>query len=794
MSGPPPPTVRGSTGRWLPVAASLAALLASVLLWQVLRAGEARHAGALALAQAAGVRDVVAGGFRERLLAVTRMARRWELHGSRTREEFELEAAVNQESFPSMRAMGWVGPDLVVTWVSPRRGNEAALGVRVNAEPVRAGTYARARATGAAVLSPPVRLVQGGTGILAIAPIAVAGRDAGYVYAAIDPAALLGRLLAGVGAGHAVRVEAAGAPVFAQGSPEGPAAAALDYELGGIGWRVSVWLPPEAGTPLPELVLAVSAALSLVLGLALRAGHLAWQRARIVEASAAEIRATERRYRFLAETIPQIVWTANPGGALDYANPRWREVTGTPPESVLGAGWERFLHPDDVAQTAERWTRSLAAGEPYEVEHRLRTRDGSYRWFRTRAAPLRDEGGAIVMWIGTAVDFDDERRALEAAHASAAALRESERLLLSVIDQAADPIFVKDREGRFLLANQRTAEIFGVARAAIPGRRDADFLPPDAVAVIERVDRAVLERQETVVVEETIPEAGRPRVYLTAKSPLLGADGAVAGLVGVARDITDRKRAEEEVRRLNRVLEDRVAERTRQLADANAELKAFAHSVAHDLRAPLRAMSGFSDALREDYGPQLDATARDYLGRIAEAALRMDALIQDLLAYSRISREELALAPVPLDACVADAVAQLGAALRETGAAVEVAAPLPIVAGHRAVLTQVVANLVSNAVKFVGPGVPPRVKVMAERRGQGRVRLWVEDNGIGVAPEHRDRIFQVFQRLHGVADYPGTGIGLAIVRRGVERMGGAAGMEPGAGGGSRFWIELPEAA
>jgi len=170
----------------------------------------------------------------------------------------------------------------------------------------------------------------------------------------------------------------------------------------------------------------------------------------------------------------------------------------------------------------------------------------------------------------------------------------------------------------------------------------------------------------------------------------------------------------------------------------------------------------------------------------------MDRLIRDLLAYSRVSRMEMRPAPVDLREVVQEALAQLEAAIQEREAQIAVVEPLPSVLAHRSVLAQVVENLLSNAVKFVAQGVRPRVRVWAEGHGDW-VRLWVEDNGIGIAPEHQERIFRVFERLHGVEAYPGTGVGLAIVRKGIERMGGRVGVESEVGQGSRFWIELKRA-
>jgi signal transduction histidine kinase len=174
------------------------------------------------------------------------------------------------------------------------------------------------------------------------------------------------------------------------------------------------------------------------------------------------------------------------------------------------------------------------------------------------------------------------------------------------------------------------------------------------------------------------------------------------------------------------------------------------------------------------------------------AAARMDLLIADLLAYSRLSRAAIAVQPVALDAAMASALAQVGEELRQRQAQVHVASALPRVMAHHATLVQVVANLLTNAAKFVAADTRPEVAVWAEACGPW-TRLWVADNGIGIAPEHRERIFGVFERLHGVETYPGTGIGLAIVRKGMERLSGRVGLESTVGRGSRFWIELPTA-
>lgn len=524
---------------------------------------------------------------------------------------------------------------------------------------------------------------------------------------------------------------------------------------------------------------------------------VARQRTRAETGEAGEARA-EARFQALVETVPDhAIFLVGPDGRILTWNTGARRATGYAAEEVVGRPLE-ILYPADARASAcpARALDAAAEGGHHREEGWRRRKDGSLFLADMSVTALRDPARGGLLGFAQVVADITERKGVEEA------LRRGERLLRGVIDGATDPIFAKDRDGRLILLNDATASALGVSAAAAVGKRDADFLPPAGAAAIEAADRRVMEGGVPLVVEEELPTAGGPRTYLSTKAPLRDGEGRVVGLVGVARDITDRKRAEAalraseaEVRELNRTLEARVVERTGQLAELNAELEAFAHTVAHDLRAPLRAMSGLAQALEEDYRPgsTLDATAAEYLRRVAAAARRMDALIVDLLSYARLGREAVALAPLALGQAVSDALLQVGGEVAGRGARIDVAPDMPRVMAHRAVLVQVVANLLSNAVKFVPPGRVPEVRVRAEPRDGGCVRLWVRDNGIGIPPAHRDRVFSVFERLHGVAEYPGTGIGLAIVRRGAGRMGGSAGVEEAPGGGSAFWVDLREA-
>jgi PAS domain S-box-containing protein len=400
-----------------------------------------------------------------------------------------------------------------------------------------------------------------------------------------------------------------------------------------------------------------------------------------------------------------------------------------------------------------------------------------------------------------------EQKELEARE-RALALRESRQreraksaALEAVMESVPAAILItQDAEGRQIIGNSASYELLGMPPGENVSKSGAPRVPFDVFIDGRKAEPADLPIQQAAATGKPVlghehevrrSDGGSRWLYGNAV-PIFGEDGKVSQVVAAFVDVTERKRAEEQIRELNTDLERRVRERTVKLMEAIRELEAFSYTVAHDLRAPLRAMKGFADLVLEDAGGRLDSRERDYLHRVIDSAARMDALVRDLLAYSRLSRGGLEAEQVGLDALVHDVARQMAAELRDLGAELTIEAGIPDVLGHAESLRQVVTNLLSNAAKFVSPGVPPRIRVAAQTRDTW-VRLTVEDNGIGIAPEYHERIFRVFERLHRPELYPGTGIGLAIVHRAIEKMGGRVGVDSAIGKGSRFWVELPQA-
>jgi PAS domain S-box-containing protein len=369
-------------------------------------------------------------------------------------------------------------------------------------------------------------------------------------------------------------------------------------------------------------------------------------------------------------------------------------------------------------------------------------------------------------------------------------LRASEIRYRRLFEAARDGILILDVDtGRISDVNPFLIELLGLSHSEIVGQTVAEVSPFKDI----ESNKKMLERLQThgYVRYENLPletKDGR-RIAVEFVSNVYEADGKKVIQCNI-RDITERKRAEDEIHRLNSELEERVTARTALLQDANHELETFSYAVAHDLRAPLRAMAGFSSVLLEDFARKWGEEERELLVRIKRGAERLDLLIEDMLKYSKVSREGQTLKPVDLDCLIEDMLLQYPT-FQDRTFQFQVAHPLAKVFGTESGLTQVISNLLTNAVKFVSKDRPAKIKIWTEPKDEN-VRLWIEDNGIGISPENHARIFNMFEKVDG-NQAQGTGIGLAIAKRAVHKMKGSIGLESVYGVGTKMWIELRSA-
>ncbi len=424
-----------------------------------------------------------------------------------------------------------------------------------------------------------------------------------------------------------------------------------------------------------------------------------------------------------------------------------------------------------------------------EVAREVRDKDGHWYWLRVRPYLSLDnkvDGAVLVV-----VDIDALKRTEQA-------IREARAYAEAVIRTVPDPLIVLSADLRIHSANHAFYNTFKVSPVETEGRSIFELGngPWNMPKLRELLEELIPQNKffNDFEVAHDFERIGR-RIFLVNGRVLEEAEGRPTMILLGIQDITERKlseealaRAQQELQQHAQGLEKTVADRTVALRETVHELEAFSYSISHDLRAPLRAMNNFAQILHEGYAAQLDAAGRDYLQRISASAARLDRLIQDVLNYTRVLRAEVPLILLDFDKLVRVLVESYPD-WQPPQVDIQIEGTLPPVLGHEGFLTQCVSNLLDNAIKFVAPGVQPRIRIWAEP-GETRVRINFQDNGVGIAAENRSRIFRMFERIHPAAEYEGTGIGLTIVRKAVERMGGKVDFESEPGQGSKFWIEL----
>lgn len=398
--------------------------------------------------------------------------------------------------------------------------------------------------------------------------------------------------------------------------------------------------------------------------------------------------------------------------------------------------------------------------------------------------------GNVAILAGFAlVSSRASARSSERQRAAELQSRTSHIQIQDLIDNTSAVIYMKRIDnGRYVLVNREWERLFKVGRQQVVNMTDHEVFPAVVADQLRSNDLRVAEAARTVHFEESTELDDGPHTYISVKFPVLDSAGQAYAVCGISTDITERKRAEREIQELNEQLEVRVQQRTAELEASTHELDAFAYSVSHDLRAPLRSLHGFSQALLEDYGNVLDDTGKDFLNRLQKNVQRMGQLIDDLLTLSRATRADLTRRPVDLSAIAGDVAAELRAAYPERGVTVDIAPGLTT-EGDARLLRLVLQNLMANAWKFTGKTAGARITVGQQYR-DGEPFFFVSDNGAGFDMRYASKLFTAFQRLHSTAEFEGTGIGLATVQRVIHRHGGriAAEGEPGKGATFRFTL------
>ena len=501
------------------------------------------------------------------------------------------------------------------------------------------------------------------------------------------------------------------------------------------------------------------------------------------------LRESEEQFRTLANAIPQLCWMANPDGWIFWYNERWYQCTGTTSEQMEGWGWQSVHDPETLPRVLAEWKQCIATGRPFDMVFPLRGADGGFRPFLTRVMPVCDQDGKVARWFGTNTDISEQMRIEQA-------LRDGESRLRALGDNLPEGAIFRYRQDR---DNQAHIDFISAGIERLTGVPAAQFVS-DAAELsrntssedANRLSSAIaLSRDQLTRLEVELRRqhrrTGETRWSLFRATPIRCSDGATVW-DGIEIDITDRKRTEEEVRRLNNELEQRVRERTAELEFANKELEAFTYSVSHDLRAPLRHITSFSELLMEECASCASSQAQHNVKRIREGTDRMGRLIDDLLELSRVGRRDLRRQATGLKSLVEEVVESLRPDCDGRRVA-WVVGDLPFVDCDPGLMRQLFQNLLSNALKFTRPR-PHAVVEIGQVNQDGTTVIYVRDNGVGFNIKHAPKLFGVFQRLHRMEDFEGTGVGLATVQRIVQKHGGCIWAEAELDKGATFYLTL----
>lgn len=819
--------------RWVPILALLIALSATFLVWRELsiseRAGLAHHTAL----KATSVKETIRDEMVLKVQALAELARRWEAGAGAEIKWQEWEDLLAAERKQGLAAVVFTRSGGGPVFRAGEAGIKAIEDFSAHAEGVSG--------EGGPAISGPVEFEDGRKGFVVSVPVRVDGISAGALSGLFDSRDLFGALLSGKRGellGYSVAVLSGATVLFAEsGYIESEWTKSLELNILNAAWTVKV--RPGDGvissgiSVIPSVVLGMGSLVSVFLASLIYFAQSArikgkslevaneMLRAEIEERSAAEeeLRRSDEKFRGLVETSSDLVWELDEDFRYTYVSPKVRDMLGYGVEEVLGrAPWD-FMEPEEAERVRAEFEMAASQRSPLALFENVSVRkDGARVVVETSGAPVFSPNGEFSGFRGVDRDITGKRLAEEDLRKSRANLATAQMI-------AHMGSWDWDMMKGEVSWSDEMYRVFGAEPGGL--RPSYDSLlglahPGDREAVKRSIDESVKNGAAYSLEHRIVLPDGSLRVVHEQGEAVLDGKGKVSRLVGTVQDITDRKRTEEQLNlyreHLKELVDERTAElkevnqrlafeveirkkaekamasmnedleeRARELERVNKELEAFTYSASHDLQEPLRVISGYIQLLSRRYKGRLDAEADEFISYAVDGVGRMQRLINDLLSYSRVGRLK-ALKPVDCKEALGSASANLKALLDESGAVLRYEG-LPTIMADSSQIEQLFMNLISNAVKYRS-GKTPVITIKASQKG----REWhfsVSDNGIGIDPKYSERIFELFQRLHGKTEFQGSGIGLSICKKVVENHGGRIWVESAPGEGSTFHFTIP---
>lgn len=489
------------------------------------------------------------------------------------------------------------------------------------------------------------------------------------------------------------------------------------------------------------------------------------------------LRESKERFRQLANSIPQMAWIARPDGYIFWFNKRWYEYTGKEPDEVVGWGWQKVHDIKAFPQLIGQWKDYIQGGKPFELVTSILGNDGNFREFLTRGIPIQNNDGEVEQWFGTHTDISELKKIEKQ-------LKESKEKLNIALENGEIGTWELNLKTNEMTWDERMEKMIGLS----PGTFEGTFSAFESYVHEEdlpHLRKAIKETLESGLPFETIYRSksrnGQSN-FISAKALLNRDDqGKPLSLAGVAFDVTAMKEGAEKA--LIKLNED--------LLRSNTDLQQFAYVASHDLQEPLRMVSSFTQLLQHKFHDKLGEEGNEFINFAVEGSKRMYELINGLLAYSRIQTRGKEFERVDMNEVLRKVKQNLSIAIEETGAFIR-HDKLPVIFADENQMLQLTQNLIENSIKF-RKGTPPQIRISHEQKEEDHLFSF-SDKGIGIESQYFERIFRIFQRLHRVDEYEGTGIGLAICKRIVERHGGKIWVESAPGKGATFFFTIPIAA